>query len=54
MEPISLIIAAMDRVFSRLSRIQKLMSETQRYFLLRIKNNIRLEMLDDCQFLLQV
>jgi putative transposase len=45
-------VSLMDRGFSSLSRIQKLMNETQRYFLLRIKNNIRLEMLDDGQFLL--
>lgn len=47
-------ISIMDRGFSSLSRIKKLLSETQRYFLLRIKNNIHLEMLENGQFVVEV
>lgn len=45
-------VSIMDRGFSSLSRIQQLSCQNQRYFLLRIKNNIHLKMLENNQFLL--
>lgn len=44
-------LSIMDRGFSSLSRIQKLLTKNKQYFLLRIKNNMRLEMVENGQFL---
>ncbi len=44
-------LSIMDRGFSSLSRIQELLDRTHRYFLLRIKNNIRIKMLENGHFL---
>ncbi|NJK63218.1 MAG: IS4 family transposase [Synechococcaceae cyanobacterium SM2_3_1] len=40
-------VAVMDRGFCCLSRIRDLMSSSNKYFVLRIKNNITLQMLDN-------
>lgn len=40
-------VAVMDRGFCRLARIAELQAELDRYFLLRIKNNIKLELLEN-------
>ena len=42
----------MDRGFASLARIKTLQAQKDRFFLLRIKNNVKLEMLDDGQFLI--
>lgn len=44
-------LSIMDRGFSSLSRLRKLLGENPGYFLLRIKNNIHLKMLENSQFL---
>lgn len=45
-------VSVMDRGFCKLDRIKALMSEKERYFLLRINNNVKLQMLPDGQFLI--
>jgi len=45
-------VSLMDRGFSSLDRIQELLTETNRYFVLRIKNNIKLEMLENGNFII--
>jgi putative transposase len=40
-------IAVMDRGFCSLERIRELQSEKDKYFVLRLKNNIKLEMLEN-------
>ena len=45
-------VAVMDRGFCRLSRIKDLMSRPDKYFVLRIKNNITLQMQEDGNFLI--
>src|SRR5579883_2516009 len=45
-------IGIMDRGFSSLSRIERLLKSENRYFVLRIKNNINLEMLENGKCLL--
>lgn len=42
----------MDRGFSSLVRIKALLTQKNRYFMLRIKNNTALKMLDNGQFLI--
>ena len=45
-------VSVMDRGFSSLARIKALLQENNRYFILRIKNNIKLEMLENGRFLI--
>lgn len=45
-------VSVMDRGFCKLERIKALMSEEKRYFLLRVNNNVKLQMLPDGQFLI--
>lgn len=43
-------VGIMDRGFCKLSRIKKLQKEENRYFLLRIKNSMKIEMLENGKF----
>lgn len=43
-------VSIMDRGFASLERIQKLLLEKDRYFVLRIKNNVKLEMQENGKF----
>ncbi|MGB3692318.1 MAG: IS4 family transposase [Spirulinaceae cyanobacterium] len=45
-------VSLMDRGFSGLSRIKSLLSETNKYFLLRIKKNISIQMLENGNYIL--
>jgi len=45
-------VSIMDRGFSSFVRIKALLTEKNRYFLLRIKNNIALQMLENGKFLM--
>jgi putative transposase len=45
-------VSIMDRGFCKLTRIQDLTKEKERYFVMRIKNDMNLEMLDNGKFLL--
>lgn len=47
-------VSIMDRGFSSFARIKALQTEKERYFLLRIKNNIALKMLENGKFLIGV
>lgn len=47
-------VSIMDRGFSSLVRIKALLTGKNRYFILRIKNNIALEMLENGKYLLGV
>ena len=44
-------VAVMDRGFCKLERIRRLQEREERYFVLRIKNNMKLEMLEEGQYL---
>lgn len=44
-------VGIMDRGFAKLARIKNLIEQNNRYFLLRIKNNTTLKMLDNGEFL---
>lgn len=43
-------VSVMDRGFSSQARLKKLLSQTNRYFVLRVKNNVKLEMLENGKF----
>ncbi|HEY9693901.1 MAG TPA: IS4 family transposase [Oculatellaceae cyanobacterium] len=47
-------VSIMDRGFSSFARIKDLLTQKNRYFLLRIKNNIALHMLENGKFLMGV
>lgn len=47
-------VSILDRGFSSLARITDLMKEDKRYFVLRIKNNIKIKMQEDGQCLWRV
>jgi putative transposase len=44
-------VAVMDRGFCSLERIRELQQEKDKYFVLRLKNNIKLEMLENGNYL---
>ena len=43
-------VSIMDRGFCKLERLQKLSAEKNRFFVMRLKNNLRLEMLENGEF----
>lgn len=43
-------VSIMDRGFCKLERLQKLSAEKNRFFVMRLKNNVRLEMLENGEF----
>ena len=45
-------IGIMDKVFSSKERIRKLLGRENKFFVLRIKNNMKLEMLDNGKYLI--
>lgn len=45
-------VSIMDRGFASLKRVKELLKEKSRYFVLRIKNNISLEMLENGKYLI--
>ncbi len=47
-------VSIMDRGFSSQGRLKELLAKTNRYFVLRIKNNIKLEMLENDKFFIGV
>ncbi len=45
-------VGVMDRGFFSLARIRDLLKRANRYFIVRIKNNVSLKMLEDGKFLM--